>query len=240
MGYLTDNAETYLTLRTARSRKRAAIENQDKKLIRIFKEFTELNSRKRNLPMIDLIPPVQKGYKRYFVVREDVRCSKQGVFYEKLLEKINTTMYSDIKNFKKKKRYLGRYVYEVREQKLKRLSPYLFEKMKFNEQEKACFTLKIHFKVINKKVIEEAFYEMNEPWRYVLRVRPNIITKVKIFDSELEKRLDRLRKILFDSYRNYGRLCKIKGWRGSRWVRPDRYPNPLRNIPKHEIGEHFS
>ena len=94
--------ENQFKIRTKRRRKRASIEAKDKKLIRLYKQEKELRKRKYNLPMIDLSPPIQKGYKRFFVVREDIKRSKLGSFYENLLQKINTFQYSSTKIFKKK------------------------------------------------------------------------------------------------------------------------------------------
>ncbi|MDZ7900020.1 MAG: hypothetical protein U5N85_18600 [Arcicella sp.] len=76
---------------------------KNKQLIRLYREDRSLRKQKYELPMIDLVPPIQRGWKRYFIVREDVRRSKMGVFYENLLQKINTVQHSADKTFKVKK-----------------------------------------------------------------------------------------------------------------------------------------
>ena len=53
--------------------------------------------------MIPLDKPYQKGFVRFFVVRDDVKQSKDGDFFEGILKKINTYMYSDNRKFLKKK-----------------------------------------------------------------------------------------------------------------------------------------
>ena len=128
--YIFNNWEDQIRIRSKRRRKRDIIEAHDKKLIRLFKEDRELSKRRSELPMIDLKPPIQRGYKRYFIVREDVRRSKQGVFYENLLRKINTTQFSATKEFKQKKRRLGRRIYEARGQYLKTVLPHEINQMK--------------------------------------------------------------------------------------------------------------
>ena len=59
-------SENQFRIRTKRRRKRASIEANDKKLIRLFKEERKLRKQKHELPMIDLVPPIQKGFKRFF------------------------------------------------------------------------------------------------------------------------------------------------------------------------------
>jgi hypothetical protein len=78
--YILNNWEEQIRIRSKRRRKRDIIEGQDKRLIRLFKEHRGLRKRRSELPMIDLIPPIQRGYKRYFIVREDVKRNRQGVF----------------------------------------------------------------------------------------------------------------------------------------------------------------
>ncbi len=186
--YIFNNWKEQTRLRTIRRKKREIVEANDKRIIRLFKERRELEKRKRNLPMIDLNPPIQKGWKRYFVVREDVRRSKQGVFYENLLRKINTTQYSDTKEFRKKKKKAGRKIYEPKKQDLQIIYPHELVKLKITPAELLCFNLKIKEKVINKKIVETYYYEIIESWRFVLRIRPNLIDKVKAHDNELEQK----------------------------------------------------
>ena len=59
-------------LRTARQKKRMQYEDFDKQLIQLHEEESALRSQKRNLGWEPLIPPVQKGWKRFFVLRDDV------------------------------------------------------------------------------------------------------------------------------------------------------------------------
>ncbi len=237
--YIFNNWEDQIRIRSKRRRKRDIIEGQDKKLIRLFREDRELRKRHRELPMIDLVPPIQRGYKRYFIVREDVRRSKQGVFYENLLRKINTTQYSPTKEFKKKKKRLGRRIYEERNQELKVIYPYEINKLKLTPQEMLCFTFKIKIEVKFKKIYQRQYFEMTEPWRYVLRIRPNMIDKVKTHDEELEQRLAELNHKVYRNKLNYARLSKLRDWGYDHWgdTEKQKYDNPLRNKSLHRILE---
>ena len=90
-------------LKTARQKKRLQKEDFDKRLIQIHKQEETLWNNRRKLPMVPLEQPYQKGWKRFFVLREDVRRCNKAAFYQQLLDKINTVQYSNDKNFKAKK-----------------------------------------------------------------------------------------------------------------------------------------
>lgn len=231
--------ENQFKIRTKRQRKRASIEAKDKKLIRLYKQEKELRKRKYNLPMIDLSPPIQKGYKRFFVVREDVKRSKMGSFYENLLQKINTFQYSSTKIFKKKAKRKGKKVLVDIEQKLSVIYPHELKKLKLDERQLDCFDYKIVQEVLGKTIREKQFYEFKEPWRYVLRIRPNMIDKVKAFDSELEQRIAELDTVLYKNHKNNGRLVKMKGWSRYAYTNQEKYNNPLKNQSLNQIIKGF-
>ena len=239
MGRDSEHNKNQFRIRTKRRKKRTSIEANDKKLIRLFKEERKLRKRKYNLPMIDLIPPIQKGWKRYFVVRDDVKRSKMGSFYENLLQKINTFQYSSTKVFKKKVKRKGKKVAIDIEQKLSVIYPHELKKLKLDEHQFACFEYRIIQEVYEKTIREKHFYEFREPWRYVLRIRPNMIDKVKVFDSELEQRMAQLDTILFENHKNKARLSKIRDWSNYIDKSQEKYDNPLKNKPLYLIIEDF-
>ena len=86
--------------------------------------------------------PYQRGWKRFFVLRDDVNRSPKAEFYETLLTKINTVEYHHDKSFKRKKRRKGRNVYVVKQQLLREFYDYSWQvnRMKLTEDEKTCFT----------------------------------------------------------------------------------------------------
>src|ERR1043165_6753919 len=93
-----------IRIRSRRHKKRAQHEDFEKKLIALGKERSQLYRHQRTLGWVELHPPVMRGWKRYFVLREDVQRSKGGTFFSNMLNKINTVQYSSRKDFKVKKR----------------------------------------------------------------------------------------------------------------------------------------
>ncbi|MCJ8154808.1 hypothetical protein MKJ01_13635 [Chryseobacterium sp. SSA4.19] len=114
----------FFRLRSLRSRKRIIKKDVEKQIRKKYKRSDELWEIKRKTPLVPLDQPYQRGFVRFFVVRDDVKRSKDGDFFKGILDKINTKMYSETRKFLKKKRKLGRRIYVEKEQKLARLSTY--------------------------------------------------------------------------------------------------------------------
>lgn len=234
MGILEE--ENY-RVRTKRQKKRILHKAKEKQLIRYYREYKVLSERIFRLPMIDLEIPFQRGWKRYFIVREDVRRGKEGKFYESILEKINTVQYNHQKNFKQKKRKENKRVYIEIKQELKVIYPNELPKLKLSEKELECFDYRLIVVEIGGRKIERYAYVFREPWRFILRIRPNIITQVKAYDWEMEQRRSEIKETIFDNYENCGKLNKLKGWGKYHWENKLKYANPIKNKPMHSIIE---
>lgn len=131
-----------------------------------------------------------RGWKRYFVLRDDLAKSKQAPFFESILNKINTTHYSYRKNFTIKKRNGGKKVHVVKEQHLLCPYPFQFDQLKFSEAEKQFFEERCMLNTSAGK--QGRIFVFTQPWRFVLRVRPNIITKKRARDEVIESRLQQI------------------------------------------------
>ncbi|WP_312512989.1 hypothetical protein [Chryseobacterium culicis] len=177
----------YSRLRSLRSRKRAIRKDVEKQIRTKYKRSEELWDIRRNIPWIPLDQPYQRGFVRFFVVREDVMRSKDGDFFEGILKKINTYMYSESRRFLKKKRKFGRRIYVAREQKLKQISSYSWNdpKLGLTPRERQYFLKQEEYCPARKMYVP--YYEFTESWRFTLRTRPNMITHYKPVDFELEK-----------------------------------------------------
>ena len=105
----------------------------------------------------------------------------------------------------------------------------------------ACFELKTVRVLCYKMIYEKQVYIFKEPWRYVLRIRPNMIDKVKAHDNELEQRIAEVdAKIRHDS--NRGKIIKLGFARSYRcdYLENPKYLNPLKNVALKDIEELMS
>lgn len=186
----------FFRLRSLRSRKRIIRKDLEKQIIKKHKRSQELWKIRRDTPLVPLEPPYQKGFVRFFVVSDDVKRSKDGGFFEGLLEKINTEMYSEIRRFLQKKRKSGRRIYVERKQELKRLSTYDWNnpRLGLTAGERTYFLKKEEYDPFRKQY--HIYYECIEPWRFVLKVKPNIITHYKPLDADVEREYDELESYL--------------------------------------------
>ena len=216
-------------IRTARQKKRAVYEYFDKHLLALNREERALMILQQNLGWEPLVPPVQKGWIRSFVLRDDVARGRRAEFFTNILRKINTYEYSYRKDFKVKKRKMGRKIYVVKPQELLKPDPQHFEKLNFSGDEKRFFYIQEYHNATRNLQYR---YVFSDPWMFVLKVRPNIIDRVRIKDAVLEQRLDEI-----DHYfkrNDYTvKLLKLlhgdKRWGHTFQGEEYRNPNPIKN-----------
>jgi len=193
-------------LKTARQKKRLQKKDLDKQVIQIIRKRDSLRKQRWELPWIPVEIPYQKGWKRLFILREDIKRSAMADFYEALLKNINTIQYAPDKSFKAKRKRKRRKTSEDQKQFLREFPIWQWNDDKhhsLNELEKAHFYL--YEKWDNNGKTMQMLYRFNEPWRYVLKVVPHIITHVKMLDEQLERDIQ-----LLDNYiRNHNLEAKI-------------------------------
>ncbi|MBX2921701.1 MAG: hypothetical protein KF746_05845 [Chitinophagaceae bacterium] len=177
-------------LRSARQKHRMQYKDFDKQLIQLDRKRRELWVKKGNLGWEPLIPPVQKGWKRFFVLRDDVARGKHAVFFQNILSKINTYDWSSKRDFKVKRRKFGRKIYVVKPQKLLEPDEQHFKKLCFTDSEQQLFNIEFRYEKWCSQPVKR--YVFTEPWRFVMSVRPNMIDKVRIKDAALESQIDQL------------------------------------------------
>jgi hypothetical protein len=230
----------YYQLKTARQKKRLLRKDRDKQLLRLDRRQNELYLLRRALPMIPLAEPYQRGWKRTFVLREDVARSGKANFYAALLPKINTTMYSPDKSFKRKskRRKNRKRQYEERQQLLREF--YTREWMhncKLSPEEKAHFYPKECRSRDGKTMTIK--YVFAEPWRFVLRISPRMITHAKMHDEVLEQEIRQVANYI-DKHHLSPRIMKLtrgQSWRSYWSAENGKYKNPFKNKPLYRILE---
>ncbi len=177
-------------LKTAKQKRRAVKKDKEKRLIQLEEKSVFLWRAKQNLPFVNLEEPYQKGWKRFFILREDVARSNVANFFENILQKINTVKYSARKDFKKRKRVKGKKADVLREQFTKPLTQTEFDKLCFTDKETAYFSWELIKQNYSNKYVKMLVF--NEAWRFTLRIEPNIITQEKLIDVQLESEIKEL------------------------------------------------
>jgi hypothetical protein len=185
---------------------RASKESNEKYYLLLSRKRNQLYKQKSELPWVELEKPIQRGWKRFFVLRDDVQASSEHLFFQILLDKINTFQYSSDRNFRKRgRRYHGKRTYKNREQFIKVLSQYEYDKL--NDKEQCYFNKKsVYNKYLKRFVFEFNFREL---WRYKLVIEPNIVTKIQQFSPDLESEIDRLNDHINSQFL-LPKICKAK------------------------------
>lgn len=206
-------------LRSRRTKNRLIKEDKEKFILKQHQLWDKLYEIKRNIALVPLEKPYQKGFVRYFVLREDIARSKYAEFFQGILDKINTFDYSDNRKFTKRKKRRRKKIEVPREQSLQKFREEHFPKFgkrEFSAKEQAYFIKVKHFN--SKKEKWEYFWEFREKWMFELRVKPNMITHYKPVDCELESQIHTVGDFL-DRYKNRGiYIKKFRGHKNS-WSR---------------------
>lgn len=197
----------HFRLKSLRRKKRLQHLDLNKKLIKLYREERAISRRIWNLGYEEMNPPVQRGWKRYFVLRDDVSRSKDAKFFQGILDKINTVHYSWKKDFKIKRRHRGKKIYVVSGQELGRLGESCVKKKKLSPEEMQYFAVT---RVPARKSGGEDLwlYTFQEPWRYQLKIEPNIIKWTRKKDFDLERRANEIKRY-FDRNHLRPKMSKI-------------------------------
>ncbi|MBK0402608.1 hypothetical protein I5M27_06400 [Adhaeribacter sp. BT258] len=217
--------------RSARQRKRAVKSDFEKQLRKLGKERQTLSDQLRKLGYEPLVPPVQKGFKRFFVLREDVARTPRAAFFQEILDKINTVQYSDTRKFTKTRRFMGRKIKVLKEQLLDSISLYEWHKLQLPAEQAFYFEQAEELTAYHEW---RTVFRFTEPWRFRLKIAPNLITRIRIKDAVLEKRMDEIDNYMERNFLNgkYFRLTHgAAGYYSHRIGEKIRYSNPLKNKP---------
>lgn len=201
----------YLQIQSRRTKIRKIKTAREKYLIGLEKKRRHFWKLERELGYVPLDIPYQSGWKRKFELRDDVARSKRADFFQEILDLINTVKKSPRKDFKKKTKKFGKKIYKPREQYLGKLEPKDWNKL--DDKQKDFFYPAWFSDPSGKLVIR---YVFAEPWRFVLKVRPNMITHTRKIDSELKSESDRLDQYIERNFLGPA-MDKSRGKKYCRW-----------------------
>jgi hypothetical protein len=143
----------------------------------LVRELDRLHKEKHNLGFIELEKPMVKGWKRFFVLRPDISNRIDKKVFQKILDKINTEVVCNRKDFRK--RDYRRKRMEVIEQHTQWLTKKEFNDLNFSDKERECFEYKfvqLEFGQRTRRFV----YRFE--WQFELKVKRNIITKMRVMN----------------------------------------------------------
>ncbi len=198
-----------------RQNKRLTIESADKKLIRMRKRMFELWSIRRKLPYIPLDKPIQRGFKKSYVLREAESRRKDARDLSRILGVINHTIYCKNEDFKSKK-YHNNQMEDI-PHTLRHIPDNQWDKLEWPDHYKKWFT----YETRTKQGAFGTHYEVKGyyfkfPWMFEPKTSPNFITHVQEVDPNVESEIKEINQY-FDNHNGWPRLGKLSGTNNNKW-----------------------
>jgi hypothetical protein len=196
----------------------------DKQVLALEREAKELWRAKREKPWIKLDEPIQRGWKRFFVLRDDVKNRSDAPIIREVLKRVNVTQYCDNEEFED-------YNWKAEQWYPRRHDP---KPIGIGEAEKDPTFNARHRKFLLRgtdwhyhhgwrKLIDG--YWFKDKWMLDQKVEPHFVTHYQELDSDIETRLAEIDKHLYDDWKAHGRLIKLHGWHNWHWSDRDKQPN---------------
>jgi len=202
----------------------------DKKILKLYKEFNDLTFSKKHYTLKKLDKPIRDGWEKSYVLRSDLDPTKIPIL-QKILNVINTKIYSKNKDFKYKP-HKSKVKKDIPHE-LKSLSSEEFHKLFTTQSEKKYFSLTPIYNTYDKKFYNQ--YVFHGKYLLETKIKPSFITHVKIPDPEIERRLAELEKQVGYHTDEWHRICKLKGGHGYNGI--DERQTKLERFIRGEINE---
>lgn len=192
------------------------IESENKKAIRLQKEYNNLLTAKYKLPKIELDKPMRSGFKKFFVLRDDIANREDANTFKSILKVINNTIYCKTEDFKAKKYFSKQKENIPHDLKFIGIKEWLDKK--YPESWKKYFSIKT--KVVRSKHGQYSFtgYFFKYEYYFVTKVEPHFITHLPQFDPDLESKIAKIS----DTMHTRGYWNCIQHMRG----KPNPYKDP--------------
>jgi hypothetical protein len=171
---------------------------EGKRLLKIQERLNHLYSINKNpIEYVPINPPIRVGWKRTYVLREDIRKRKDAKFIAEALALVNYEQYSKRKDFKDHS-WENRHIWKEMEFPFKDLSER--EYLKLSEKMRNCFYKTI--KVPRWGAAYEVYKFDLDPWMFKKKVSPRYINQRAIYDTNVESEIDKLWNYLYRSGRS--------------------------------------
>lgn len=185
-------------------------QKEEKSILGLWRKQTRLWNAKRNLNKIELEKPRRHGYKRFFILRDDVAKGRDASIYRPLLKYLQTFVYCKDKKFLRKD-YKTKKMVPI-EQSIQSIDHRSYNKIEptLTEKQKVLFERYWRQNPINPKNGEWR-YRFKKPWMFVEKIEPHYITHVIEIDPTLESQL---REILnkIEANNMMPKINKMMGW----------------------------
>ncbi len=174
----------------------------DKRIIAAIREHSDLSRRRWRIIKLDT--PVQRGWRRFYVLSEKARLRSDCSVLEAILVVIGTELKHHSPDFRKRRRRRSRKIVEI-EQPLRPIPFFEWDREKYPEAWRDYFCIEVY---------TNCYAQLQRRWVFVetslfeLKIEPNWLWYFRELDIEVEARLGELESWLHfhDAWRHYNRL----------------------------------
>lgn len=168
---------------------------QEKELRRFYEAYRNTWDSKKEHGQWKEVEPYQKGWVRFFELRDDIKNRTDAGAIQKVLEVVNNRLYCGREDFLYQKYTKGKKKVML---PLKQTVRYLLESTyeQLDERTKSYFSKKIWMEkrmYPSKHYVTITGYMVNDPYWFVYKIEPNVITHHWIPDSEWESHCQEIR-----------------------------------------------
>ena len=216
----------------SRKSRKVFLESKEKEVIKLLKRQNKLLEISRNLGYADLVPPIRKGWKRTFVFRPHVKLFKDYKILLQILDMIQNPVVCDNKQFviPKRKRH--------KEKPIIQNTHSLSDEKYF----KLDTVMQKHFTPVWRRYrywnTLYRTWEFNRQNLLDFQIKPNFITKVKLYDQDIEKELAEIHDKLWGKGQLYQKYAKDKPSNRGSWYEATRYDRIYEKVIDKEIKEY--
>lgn len=174
-------------------------ERKLKEALAMQREHNELHALKRAIKQVELDEPIFKGYKKFFVLREDIALRDDAQLIRDVLRKVNNTIYAPTVAFKYKSKNKWMEMPHV-------LKPIFQTLYGFNKEEHLKW-LDEHKQYLTGgwlpcfesgcKEHQLKHFHAKHPWWFEPKIEKHFLTHYTPVDPELESRLAQLNNELY-------------------------------------------
>lgn len=213
-----------------RASRKAWYDEKDRKIRALIAEQDELYDIKYQAPLVELDTPYQKGYKKFFVLREATTRRYDAHIISRILKKINNYVFFEKPDFKKKVKshrdHRGRRIAEherIIEPSLGWIGPHAWEKLSENDKKDfKKYLSSLQFRHVMAQSLSRSGGSTNVltyakgyfclyPWFFETRIEPHFITHVRTLYPNVEARLKEISNTL-RKHNLWTRYAKLKGY----------------------------
>lgn len=180
-------------------------EKRQKKAIALQRERDRLNDIQSKLGLEKLDKPIHHGYKKFFVLRDDAQRREDASVLRKILQYVNSSIFSKDKEFKSRRWFndfrRSEVINGVAYPKLQHLNEPKHKELLLAEPRASkwfhCCTSEVDG--VHKCwscCTRGKHYEFNAPWYFVTEVAPNFITHVTKPDGDIESSLSKIKNTM--------------------------------------------